>query len=163
MSEYLVSGSHRKLSDNYTVLMQPAQLGERRPRKPSVLRFFPNPFHPAQVPLLEEKRNVKFQKFFFLFFFQCVCFFFSQRAECDITLRLISSAPSVQGGKTSRNLWRLEFPVDLYPDGAEFFWVFFPSEEEKASACGNVVSKTARMRCGGGLEDVYRHRGKWRN
>lgn len=111
----------------------------------------PNPLHPAQALLEEKKENVTFQEFFGVFF--RASFFFSRRAESDITLRLMSSAPSVQGGKTSRNLWHSEFPVDFYPDGADFF--FPPSEEEKRSVrvkqrrCGNAVTQ-----CGRGLEDV---------
>lgn len=103
-----MSGSHRKLSDNYTVLMQPAELGVRRPR--NALSSEPISSHSSSSGGEERERDIP--EVFFSFFF------FSQRAESDITLRLISSAPSVQGGKTSRNLWHSEFPVDFYPDGA---------------------------------------------
>lgn len=96
-----------------------------------------------------------FQKCFFFFFFQCVCvcFFFSQRAGSDITLRLISSAPSEQAGKTSRSRWRSEFPVDFYPDGAEFFWGFFSQRgREVERACRNVALK----QLGGDAAEAWR-------
>lgn len=161
-SEYLVSGSHRKLSDNYTVLMQPAQLGARRPR--NALSSEPTSSCSSSSGGEERERDIPRV---FLGRGGGASFFFSQRAESDITLRLISSAPSVQEGKTSRNLWHSEFPADFYPDGADFF--FFPQRgREKATACRNACLKQLRCgnavtRCGRGLGDVYRHRGKWRN